>query len=346
MANRGREYAESIIGPLDRSAFNQQRDVVQNTYNTNWQNVQNQYKNLQDKLKLRQEQANKDFAEGLVDVAENSLSRQRAGSGNLANRGLLASGLTNMLNQSDTAQKGEEIGNLLKNAGAVSTDTANKLSQATSKYAEESSGLMGKLADTLANVGDAETAAQNRYNQALANIAGAMDQRAANASQRSGSSKSDVDSELEEFYKRAAISEVLSNPDMTDQQKRNYLGIIFGIDDAGRAVEAYNTNINATDTYNKKLKELQKAADKEMTRNKIRSDRYTNGQFNIEQTPTLNEIEARNNFSIGSSFRPYDSKSSLTTPINEYKDQLALNMFKDAGITYEDLARLLYGNNR
>ena len=70
MANRGREYAESIIGPLDRSAYNQQRDVVQNTYNTNWQNVQNQYKNLQDKLKLRQEQANKDFAEGLVDVAE------------------------------------------------------------------------------------------------------------------------------------------------------------------------------------------------------------------------------------------------------------------------------------
>ena len=114
MANKGREYAENLVGALDRSAYNQQRDVAQNTYNTNWQNVQNQYKNLQDKLKLQQQKANRDFAEGLVDVAENSFNRERIGSGNLANRGLLASGLTNMLNQADTMQKGEDISKLYK----------------------------------------------------------------------------------------------------------------------------------------------------------------------------------------------------------------------------------------
>ncbi len=256
MANRGRKYAENLVGALDRSAYNQQRDVAQNTYNTNWQNVQNQYKNLQDKLKLQQQRANRDFAEGLIDVAENSFNRERMGSANLANRGLIASGLNNLLSQADTAQKGEDIGKLLKSAGTISADTADRLSQATSKFAQEGSGLMGKLTNALADVGDAETAAQNRYNQVLAGIAGAMDQREANnalqAAQRAASrgssgrsrAQKDAENKLEEFYKRATINEVLSNPDMTDSQKQNYLGIIFGINNAGKAVDAYNHNLN------------------------------------------------------------------------------------------------------
>lgn len=262
MANRGREYAENLVGALDRSAYNQQRDVAQNTYNTNWQNVQNQYKNLQDKLKLQQQRANRDFAEGLVDVAENSFNRQRIGSSNLVNRGLAASGLNNLLSQADTAQKGEDIGKLLKSAGAISADTADKLSQATSKFAQEGSGLMGKLANALADVGDAETAAQNRYNQVLAGIAGAMDQREANnalqAAQRAASGGSSGRSralkkeqdKLEEFYKRATINEVLSNPEMTNTQKQQYLGIMFGIDNAGKAVDAYNHNLNVSRNIN------------------------------------------------------------------------------------------------
>lgn len=358
MANRGRDYAENLIGPLDRSAYNQQRNVIQNTYNTNWQNVQNQYKNLQDKLKLQQEQANRDFAEGLVDVAENSLNRQRIGSGNLANRGLSASGLTNMLNQADTAQKGEEIGNLLKSAGAISADTADRLSQANSKYAEESSNLMGRLSDTLAGIGDAETAAQNRYNQTLANIAGAMDQREANnaaqAAQRAGVSKSDADNALEEFYKRATINEILSNPDMTDQQKQNYLGIMFGIDNAGRAVEAYNTNINATDTYNKRLEELQKAADKEFRQNRINANRYFNNQqtggTNLSGLPerNLNErfssSDPLDNYLQRNINSSYSFNNGSANPVSEFRNQLALDTFKNQGITFEDLAALLYGN--
>lgn len=361
MANKGREYAENLVGALDRSAYNQQRDVAQNTYNTNWQNVQNQYKNLQDKLKLQQERANRDFAEGLVDVAENSFNRQRVGSENLTNRGLAASGLTNMLAQADTAQKGEDIGKLLKNAGAISADTADRLSQATSKYAQESSGLMGKLANTLADVGDAETAAQNRYNQTLAGIAGAMDEREANnalqAAQRaasrasSGSSRAvkDAQNDLEEFYKRATINEILSSPDMTDQQKDNYLGIIFGIDNADKAVTAYQNNVNATDNYNKKLEELQKAADKEIRDNKNAIQNYIRNEKNKKmneifssRTPNLQNNSftqmqlSRNN--------PLSYNPNIQSPVSNFSSQNALNDFKNQGITYEDLAELLYGN--
>ncbi len=368
MANKGREYAENLVGALDRSAYGKQREVAQNTYNTNWQNVQNQYKNLQDKLKLQQQRANRDFAEGLVDVAENSFNRQRVGSGNLTNRGLAASGLTNMLAQSDTAQKGEDIGKLLKNAGAISADTADRLSQATSKYAQESSGLMGKLANTLADVGDAETAAQNRYNQTLAGIAGAMDEREANnalqAAQRAAArgsggggrsrAQADAENELEEFYKRATINEVLSSPDMTDRQKENYLGIIFGIDNAGKAVTAYNNNSNATDNYNKKLESLQKAANREIANNKASYQRYQRNQQNkraneyfSRNLPTINTGSSQTNNFVRSQLAknsPLSYDPLMSNPTSNYQDQLALSNFRNQGITYEDLAELLYGN--
>lgn len=361
MANKGREYAENLVGALDRSAYNQQRDVAQNTYNTNWQNVQNQYRNLQDKLKLQQERANRDFAEGLVDVAENSFNRERMGSANLANRGLIASGLTNMLNQADTAQKGEEIGKLLKSAGAISADTADRLSQATSKFAQEGTGLMGRLADTLGDVGDAETAAQNRYNQVLAGIAGAMDQREANnelqAAQRAasrgsgGSSRAQrkIDNELEEFYKRATINEILSSPDMTDQQKDNYLGIIFGIDNADKAVTAYTNNANATDNYNKQLKKLQQASDREIRNNR---DAYQNYQRN-QENKKANEYFGGNVANIISTnpraqelvyANPLSYNPNIQSPVSNFSSQNALNDFRNQGITYEDLAELLYGN--
>ena len=324
MANKSREYAENLVGALDRSAYGQQRDVAQNAYNTNWENVQNQYRNLQDKLKLQQQKANREFAEGLVDVAENSFNRQRTGSGNLANRGLSASGLTNILSQADTAQKGEDISRLLKTAGDISAGTADKLSQANAKYAQESTNLMGKLADTLADIGDAETAAQNRYNQTLAGIAESKDKRdaaaALQAAQRSASGSGSAENELEEFYKRATINEILASPDMSDDQKANYLKIIFGMDNANQAVMAYNNNVNATENYNNEIERLEKE-DKTNAQRAVRNSYLAYGltppnQILVERL--AQDIEPRNTNEISN--------------------------IKNRGITYEDLAQILYGN--
>lgn len=321
MANRGREYAEELVGALDRSGYGQQRTVAQNAYNTNWENVQNQYKNLQDKLKLQQQKANRDFAEGLVDVAESSFNRQRSGSGNLANRGLSASGLTNILSQADTAQKGEDISRLLKNAGDISVGTADKLSQANAKYAQESTNLMGKLANTLADIGDAETAAQNRYNQTLAGIAESKDKRdaaaALQAAQR-GNSKSSAQNELNEFYKRAAINEILASPEMSDLQKENYLKIMFGIDNAGQAVMAYNNNVNVTDNYNKITQLENENANARRTARDILGGYGTRIPNQVLVENLAKDIESKNN--------------------NEIQN------LRNKGITYEDLAQILYGN--
>lgn len=364
MANKGRTYAEDLVGALDRSAYDKQRTVAQNVYATNWQNVQNQYKNLQDKLKLQQERANKDFAEGLVDVAEGSFNRQRSGSGNLANRGLSSSGLTNILTQADTAQKGEDIAKLLKTAGNVSAETAGKLSEANAKYTQESSNLLGKLADTLADVGDAETSAQNRYNKTLAGIAGAMDEREANnalqAAQRSanaasrGSNKSvkKAENELEEFYKRATINEILASPDMSDDQKKNYLGIIFGIDDAQNAVTAYKNNVNATENYNNQLKNLERAARAEQLENQRATQNYQRNEQNKRLAELYSDLQTNANISNNDTYlenyarmnNPLYYDKNMEYPVSNFKDALALSEFKNKGITYEDLAKLLYGN--
>ena len=360
MANRGREYAENLVGALDRSAYGQQRDVAQNAYNTNWQNVQNQYRNLQDRLKLQQDRANTAYAEGLVDTAENSFNRQRLGSANLANRGLAASGINSLLSQADTAQKGQDISNLLKNAGAISAETADKLSQATSKAAQEGTDLMGKLADTLGDIGDSETAAQNRYNRVLANIAGSMDQREANnaiqaaqrASSRASSSASkaqkQAQNDLEEFYKRATINEILSSPDMTDKQKENYLGIIFGMDNANDAVLAYANNVNATENYNNELARLQREANAEATRNRLNTENYNRNLQDIRARELFGNsipVSARTNGFRDLTLRGNNQTvNDLTPPVTVSEAANALRDFQNREITYEDLAALLYGN--
>lgn len=374
MANKGRGYAENLVGQLDRSYFDPQRTVAQKTYNTNWENVQNQYNNLKDKLKRKQQQANTEFAEGLGTVASNSYDRMRQGTVGLANKGLTVSGINNMLDQSDIKQKGEDVYNLLKSAGDVSLETAGQLASATTKAANEETNLMGKLGDALGRVGDAETALQNRYNNTLASIAGSMDAREFNnymneeqlkleeerlrqarASAGSSRAQKKANKDLEDFYKKAAIAEVLQDETMSDKQKSNYLGILFGIDNADKAVSAYNKNITAQDDYNKKVKQLEKDAKK------------ANEKIVHYQTPSggvSNTLYEPNTLQIGQKYNDKiivnngDGTSSLVkkdlinsqnkrvkaSDIMTTNAQTKLDDFKKKGITYEELAELLYGS--
>ena len=374
MANKGRGYAENLVGQLDRSYFDPQRTVAQQTYNTNWENVQNQYNKLQDKLKRKQQQANTEFAEGLGTVANNSYDRMRQGTAGLANKGLTASGINNMLEQSDIKQKGEDVYNLLKSAGDVSLETAGQLASATTKAANEETNLMGKLGDALGKIGDAETALQNRYNNTLAGIAGSMDVREFNnymneeqlkleeerlrqarASAGSSGAQKKANKDLEDFYKKAAIAEVLQDETMNDKQKSNYLGILFGIDNADKAVSAYNKNITAQDDYNKKVKQLEKDA-KKANEKIVYYQTPSGGVSNTLYEPSTLQIGQKYNDKIivnngdgTSSLVKKDlinsqNKRVKASDIMNTNAQTKLDDFKKKGITYEELAELLYGS--
>lgn len=265
---KGRDYAEKLVGPLDRSFYSKQSDVAEKTIQTNWDDIQNQYKNLQEKLKREQEIANRDFAEGLVKVSEGSNDRMSAATDNLARSGLTASGVKDIIRQNDITTKGEEVLDLLEKSGDVNVTLAENLSEANKTVTDKQNELSGKLADVLGDIGAADTSAQMAYNKGLADIGEAMEareaknalekaKREAEAAARSYNTK-EQDDELEEFYKRKAIVSILNgiNPkdgkalDIDDTKKAMILSVMYDINNANDVVSAYNTNAKATETYN------------------------------------------------------------------------------------------------
>ena len=126
--NNSRKYAEDLVGALKTEHYNTQRDVASQVNKTNWEKLANEYKNLQENLEMKRQANNRAFAKGLVDIAENSYDQSRAGTQNLAQRGLNVSGMQNLVQQADTARKGERVLGLLDNLGENVTANMEKLS--------------------------------------------------------------------------------------------------------------------------------------------------------------------------------------------------------------------------
>lgn len=387
MANTSRSYAEQLVGPLNREHYDTQRKVANQSYETNWEDLQNQYKNLQEQLKQRQEQANRDYASGLVQVAENSFDRMNSANNNMVNRGLTTSGLNNLMTQADTTAKGEEVSKLLDNSGNIAVQIANQLKSGNENYADRATNLAEDLSDTLGNIGAKELSAEMEYNTGLANLAGVKDardmenalaakQRAANSISKS-KEQEEIDEELEEYYKRKAINEILTDKDMNDAQKKNSLMIIFEKGNADDIIKAYNKNINATAEYEKKTKELNKKAKKESgvsnyyrkeaegLAKSLKSEKtkrswdigtdevgrdayyvlYDYVQGNKENH-TKKEVEKAYRTIMGAGPENkyvVDALEEVLYP-KETKSSKELDKHTKSNISYEELANLLYGN--
>lgn len=253
-----RKYAENLVGTLDRSYYNTQRDVANQAYQTNWENLQNQYKNLQEKLKVQQEQANKDFANGLVNVSDDSFNRMQGVNQNLANRGLTISGSRDLYNQADIEQKGSDVRDLLGRSNNVAIAIGNQLSEANQKYAANQAELNKDIGDALGEIGAAETEAQMAYNKGLADIIGAAEQRkAANAAARA-SGGNEYDERLKEAYIREGILVILSDPTLNNVEKEAKLKALYGIANSEDVLDAFDS----TSTVEKRKQESIERANK------------------------------------------------------------------------------------
>lgn len=272
---KGRQYAEGLVGPLDRSYYETQRNVAKQTSQTNWEDLQNQYKNLQAKLKKEQEQANRDFANGLVQVAEGSLDRMNTAQDAMATSGLSYSGLSDVMQQADTTRKGKEVLDLMGRTGDVSVNVANQLASANTSSARKQAQLADEIADTLGQIGAGETSAQMAYNQGLAGIGEAMEareaendlaakQRAANAAASARSKElKDIAAKEDDFYRRLAITELLNNDELDDDEKLNSLKILYDINNNQEVLKAFQDNMGIT----KKRTEDNMAKTKEKLKN-------------------------------------------------------------------------------
>ena len=408
MAN-SRDYAKGLVGELNRTIYNTQRDVAQRTHQTNWQNLQNQYKNLTEELKTTQEEANKNYANTMANVAGEGFDRMRGYNADLVNRGVTQSGTRDLAQQSNIEQKGKDVLGALAKQGNISVDIANRLADANKTALQKESDLAKGIADTLGDIGAGETAAQMDYNAALADIAESKDarddnndlqrrQRAAQAAANSGGGTEDYDKALDEIYRRQAILAILQgvNPetgealDYDDTQKANTLKILYGVENSNNVIKAYNSNKKSTKSYNKKVKsyedkisnpqkynkeEYKKAMNKMSDEakyvskiierpqhtgggNEIIVKRYLQGDpsvsrdqakkalKSIDKDLDFKEVERLNKSYNDGTFKTMNQiqyNYSTKPYVDKQKQELA--ELKSKGITYDDLARMLYGNS-
>lgn len=353
-----RNYAEDLVGKLNLGHYDTQRKLLDESYQTNWKDIQNQFQNLTSELKKRQEDANKMFNNSLVNVAENSYDRLRANNANMVNKGLATSGLNNLVQQADTTKKGEEILNLLGSMGDVAVSTGEGLVKGTSNLAKEYTETNKGYGNALGEVGAGQTQAQMDYNTGLAGIAGSKDARdmenALQAAQRaaqaksSGSGTDEIDEKVEEAYRRQAITNILMNTDgegnslnFDAQQRANALRILLDVNNAEDVVKMFDENSNYTQNQGSlrgELSDLNKKINAfgdmktpyNPNQNVLPTNDFslnlplnyeTNNQPIIQNQPTMQDIE---------------NQLKLRSRANEIEKQL--------GMSYQELAELLYGN--
>ena len=372
---KGRQYAEGLVGPLDRSYYETQRNVAKQTSQTNWEDLQNQYKNLKAKLKKEQEQANRDFANGLVQVAEGSLDRMNTAQDAMATSGLSYSGLSDVMQQADTTRKGKEVLDLMGRAGDVSVNVANQLASANTSSARKQAQLADEIADTLGQIGAGETSAQMSYNQGLAGIGEAMEareaendlaakQRAANAAATARSAElSEYEDGLEEVYRRAGILETLQSDELSDSDKATILKVMYGVGSSGKVVDNYNINTGKKDHYlvakkNAAQERLSKMAGSQLADARRQyyaiEDAIKNGTATRDQKLIYDYVNGDGNISsqqAGTAYYMMNPGTSVglgESNVNKLRELYYGNLLDNVSIdtdniTYEELANLIYG---
>lgn len=345
MNNNYINYAKELVGDLDRSYYDKQRQSSQNIYNTNWENIKNQYNNLTEELKNRQKLADRTYAEGLVNVSDNSFDRMRSANADLVNRGVANSGLSDMVRQADIRQKGNDVNDLLENSNAVLSSGAEQLANANTQMANKLNNEAANLANDLGNIGSSETGSQMSYNNALANLAEKAAERDFNnnyqaqqrALQNSSNSGDDLDKQLEEAYNRIALADVLTSKDLTDTEKMNALAILFERGNAKDIVDAYNYNTKGTDNSNEtisKLNNIQKA-----NVNALVDD----PRYNTVMIYDYMNKKGLDPASLGLSYN--SSKQDFKNAVNGEIQNLVKQLNDETnytGITYKDLASIIY----
>lgn len=358
MANESRKYAEDLVGSLDRTFYNTQRDVSNKKYNTNWKNLQRQYQNLTENLKMKQEQIDRSFADSLATVAENDYLRKRAAVNDLALRGLTASGNQDINNQINTEAKGEEVLNLMESAGGGSVEIAKALEDARSTLVNKEADLNRGLADTLANIGDAEGEALRAYNEGLANIAGAKDARDMENElaklqleaqrQAQGYSKTGLEDAEEAMAQRELMMDILKREDWTDAEKASAIQIFFGkdVDSAKAIVTGYGMYIDQDEAVKNRIKELTKERGT-ILNSKSKEEKYKAAEETVGNTVPFFGLGLQREKELDLLRDNIKSYNDYIDPrINEIDKEIdALQNRKSSNKNWDDFARLLYGDN-
>ena len=320
-----KKYAENLVGNWETGQYEPQRTVTQNIYQTNINKLANDYNTLKDKLARNFENAQLEYANTMNRVQNESFNRMRNADIDLANRGLATSGVSNLINQADIQQKGENVDKALADLLAVNNASIEGLTEGTMNLGEKQSSLAGDLASDLGGITDKEAANAQQYANLIAGIGESAAGRAASRRRSGGSSKkSKEEQETDEIKRKILIADTLSSQDLTDDQKKEYLVTYLDVkpDTAIAAVDSYSNN--------QKLQEGRtKVANLENKLTNIQN--YRQARRDSSDSLLNKLITDYNIFSIPGAM--------------EYNTQQRLNKARKdiSGLTYTDLSELLYG---
>lgn len=321
-----KKYAEDLIGNWETGQYEPVRAVTQNIYQTNINKLANDFNTLKDKLARNFENAQLDYANTMNAVQNQSFNRMRNANIDLANRGLTTSGVGDLVTQGDIQRKGEDVDKALADLLAVNNASIEGLTEGTMKLGEKQTSLAGDLASDLGGITDKEAANAQEYANLIAGIGNSAANRAASRARsgRGGSGKSKEEAEADEIKRKILIADTLSSTDLTDDQKKEYLVRYLDVpgDTAIAAVDGYNTNTKLQTTRTK-IANLQ---------NKLRNQQ--------DFANRLNEWGAQDDLSWVLSRAPYTVNDMLSMGTDKKINKLQSEI---GGLTYTDLAELLYG---
>lgn len=325
-----KKYAEDLIGNWETNQYEPQRTVTQNIYQTNIDKLTNDFNALKDKLARNFQNAQTEYANTMNAVQNESFNRMRNANIDLANRGLSASGVGNLVEQADTQRKGEDVDKALSDLLAVNNASIEGLTEGIMNLGQKQTSLAGNLSGDLGNITDQEAANAQEYANLIAGIGNSAANRAASRARsgggRRGSSKSKEESEADEIKRKILIADTLSSKELTDDQKKEYLARYLDVpgDTAVAAVDGYNMN-NQLRANNANINKLQNQIDK-YNANNVKWTAFANNP----STPSILR-SAMNIFNVPNAQRYY-----TTNRLNDLQKQTS-------GMTYTDLAELLYG---
>ena len=235
-----KKYAENLIGNWEKNIYEPQKQVVQDTYQTNWNKLSNDYEAVKEKLARNFQLAREEYANTLDDVQNSSFNRMNNANIDLATRGLSGSGMTDLVQQADTQAKGEEIDKALSNLLNTNNASLSSLAEGVSTLGTGQNKLAGNLSSDLGDLTDADAANNQQYGDLLGSIGESAAGRAASRASSSGGSSDDIDDEENEIYRRMGIMDTLEDDTLTDQEKRIALTYNYdmNIDDANAAISS------------------------------------------------------------------------------------------------------------
>ena len=165
-----KKYLGSEDAYINLAGLNNERNIANQTYNTNMTSFQNAYNDLLNTIANNRQKARLDFGSGRATVNENAFLRDRESSSDLASRGLRGgiAQLNKIGNRMETGRQYSNLANTFYN-------TMNEL-DATQKTGENEYNTnvetaKNTLEAALADIGAREANARNAYRAQVAQLA-------------------------------------------------------------------------------------------------------------------------------------------------------------------------------